>query len=273
MASRSSLHAASILDIATSFVAARQRGRSLAVFPGLLPLCLDDAYAIQLKAIELWPDRIAGWKVGRLTPALADRFGIDRFIGPVFGSAVTRICDSGEADFPIFLGGSAAFEAEYVLVLGQDQPVDAAPTGPEAARAFVQEVRIGVEIAGSPLATMPVLDSLASISDFGNNNGQIIGPQVPAAILDDPCQMGCATSIDGALVRSASAAELPGGPLTALAFALSQAAKLGMPLKAGQFISTGAVTGMHWIRVGQRCVADFGQWGRIDCLAVPIGRA
>lgn len=260
-------------DIATSFVMARRRGHGLARFPGPLPQSLDDAYAIQVRAIETWSDRIVGWKVGRLTPVLADRFGIDRFIGPVFGASVVHADHDGEMDFPIFVGGSAAFEAEYVLIMGQDQPLDTAMFDPSSARALVQEVRIGVEIAGSPLAVMPDLDSLASIADFGNNNGQIIGRGVPLALLDDPSLMGCAVSIDETPVRSGSAADLPGGPITALAFALTQAAKLGLPLTAGQFVSTGAVTGMHWVRPGQRCVADFGRWGRIPCLTVPVGRA
>lgn len=79
------------VEIAASFVAARRRGHGLAKFPGLFPSDLDDAYTIQLAAIDLWPDAIAGWKVGRLSPALADRFGMDRFVGPVFAGGVTHL--------------------------------------------------------------------------------------------------------------------------------------------------------------------------------------
>jgi 2-keto-4-pentenoate hydratase len=261
------------VEIAASFVAARRRAHGLAKFPGLFPSDLEDAYTIQLAAIDLWSDTIAGWKVGRLSPALADRFGMDRFVGPVFASGVTRLDGGEEADFPVFVGGSAAFEAEYVMVLGEDQPPLQTGVDIDQARRLVGEVRIGVEVAGSPLAVMSDLDALASIADLGNNNGQIVGPAIPLEILGDPRGMTCSTSIDGTLMRGATAAELPGGPLTALAFALDQCARLGFPLKAGQFVSTGAVTGMHWIRAGQRCVADFGRFGRIDCLAVPVGRA
>ncbi|CAM8672357.1 fumarylacetoacetate hydrolase family protein [Sphingobium sp.] len=261
------------VEIAASFVAARRRGHGLAKFPGLFPLGLEDAYAIQLAAIELWPDAIAGWKVGRLSPALADRFGKDRFVGPVFAGGVIRLDKSEEADFPVFVGGSAAFEAEYVMVLDKDQPSLQTGVDIDQARRLVGEVRIGVEVAGSPLAIMPHLDALASIADLGNNNGQIVGPAVPLDLLSDPRAMTCATSIDGVLMRSATAADLPGGPLTALAFALDQCARLGFPLKAGQFVSTGAVTGMHWVRAGQHCVADFGRFGKVACLAVPVGRA
>ncbi|WP_313807036.1 fumarylacetoacetate hydrolase family protein [Sphingobium sp.] len=263
----------SFRGIADSLVAARAQGRNLRLFPGLLPVGLEDAYAIQAQAIELMQYDIAGWKVGRLTPALADRFGTDRFIGPVFSTLVENVDGRVENDFPVYPGGSAAFEAEYVAILGDDQPAVTREFTPQSARMIIGDLRIGIEIAGSPLAAMPDLDSLASIADLGNNNGQIIGPAVPVDLLDQPTLMTCATSIDGSLVRAGNAADLPGGPLEAIAFALSQAAKLGRPLRAGQFISTGAVTGMHWIGIGQRCVADFGPWGRIRCLSVPIGRA
>lgn len=260
------------LDIATSLVAARRRGHSLSSFPGPYPRDLDEAYAIQRLAIDLWPDAVAGWKVGRLSPALADRFGTDRFIGPVFANSVVRPDIAADVDFPMFVGGSAAFEAEYVFVVGQDQPACADDLNVGALRALLGEVRIAIEVAGSPLAIMPTLDSLASVADLGNNNGQILGPVIAIDCLEDAGSMLCATSINGRIVRTASAADLPGGPMTAFGFALLQAAKLGMPLRAGQFVSTGAITGMHWVEIGQRWVADFGAFGKIGCLVVPLGR-
>lgn len=260
-------------DVAARFVEARKRGRGLATFPGPVPRSLDDAYAIQAHAIDLWPDHVAGWKVGRLTPALADRYGIDRFIGPVFASFVTWANDGRERDFPVFTGGSAAFEAEYVAMMKECLPPQTGSFSPTTARHLVKALHIGVEIAGSPLAGMPQFDSLASIADLGNNNGQIIGASLPLDLLDNPVLMPCATRIDGNLVCSANAADLPGGPLAAITFALTQATRLGRPISAGQFISTGAVTGMHWISVGQRCDATFGPWGRMQCRAVPVGRA
>ena len=260
-------------DIAQAFVDARCKGGSLSAFPGPYPADLDEAYAIQKAAIASSPRAIAGWKVGRLTPDLAERFGVDRFIGPIFQGDVQEARDGADADFPMFVGGSAAFEAEYMLVLGRDDTASGAAHSAESASALVGAVRIGIEVAGSPLATMPQCDSLASIADFGNNNGAILGAEVPLSALDDPAQLECGTVIDDQLIRSASAADLPGGPLTAFAFALNMARELGHPLRAGQFVSTGAVTGMHPVRIGQHGLADFGRWGWVACLVVPVGRA
>ncbi|MFZ2994761.1 hypothetical protein [Sphingobium sp.] len=86
--------AASFEHIAQALVTARLQASAIPTFPGTVPATLEDAYAIQRLAIALWPDRIAGWKVGRLSPDLAQRFGQDRFVGPVFQAAV-RSADPG----------------------------------------------------------------------------------------------------------------------------------------------------------------------------------
>jgi len=239
---------------------ARLSATSLSGFPGPLPTTLDEAYAIQRAVIDLWPSRIAGWKVGRLSADLAQRFGVDRFIGPVFEDAVVRVSGQGTADFPMFAQGSAAFEAEFVVFVGE---------GPEKAL-VAQAMTTGIEIAASPIATLPALGSLATIADLGNNAGQIIGYPVALDLLGDPQALPCETRIGDAPAVSATAAALPGGPATALRFALAQAEAIGLPVEAGQFVSTGAVTGMHAVRPGQSCSADFARFGRIECMVRAI---
>ena len=67
----------------------------------------------------------------------------------------------------------------------------------------------------------------------------------------DPGQLIFETRIDGRPVGSASAAALPGGPLEALRFVLGHLAERGRSLCAGQWVSTGAITGVHQIFPGQ----------------------
>jgi 2-keto-4-pentenoate hydratase len=61
-----------------------------------------------------------------------------------------------------------------------------------------------------------------------------------------------------------------GGPLSALAFALRCNALRGRPLRAGDFVSTGAATGVHPIRAGQTAEATFTGIGSLRCRAVPM---
>jgi 2-keto-4-pentenoate hydratase len=54
--------------IAESFVRARLDAEALLDFPGAIPATLNAAYAYQDRAIALWPDNVAGWKVESVPP-------------------------------------------------------------------------------------------------------------------------------------------------------------------------------------------------------------
>ncbi|MBA4748170.1 MAG: hypothetical protein H2056_05605 [Sphingopyxis sp.] len=245
-----------IADTARAVVAARAAARPLQAFPGVLPETLDEAYAIQLAAIALWNDRIAGWMVGRLSADLAQRFGTDRFIGPIFAAQVTKLGPDVIGTFPAFAGGSAAFEAEFVAFAGP---------GTDRA-AVVHRLTTGIEVATSPVAPLPLLGSLASVADLGNNGGILIGGDVPLGRIGDPVTLVCVTTLDDDAPVRAAASALPGGPQAAFDFTVRQTEALGLPLTEGQFVSTGAVTGMHAIRPGQRCTADFRAFGVMACV-------
>ncbi|MEO8016359.1 MAG: hypothetical protein ABI769_00970, partial [Pseudomonadota bacterium] len=82
--------------------------------------------------------------------------------------------------------------------------------------------------------------------------------------------LDCETRIDGAVVGRGSAANVSGGPLAALAFALRCNARRGRPLRAGEFVSTGAATGVHSIGAGQSAEAIFTGVGSLKCVTVPM---
>jgi len=253
--------------IAERFVRARLSAQALPDYPGPLPGDLDFAYACQDAAIDLWPDRLVGWKVGRLPPAWRDRLGEERLIGPIFARSCWRAAPGEEIAFPVFVGGFAAVEAEYILRLRRDAPAgQSAWTDVEAAD-LVDEMILGIETAGSPLATINELGPAVVVSDFGNNAGLILGPGVPnwRDLAEDT--LTCETYIDGIEVGRGGAAAV--GPLAALALALGRSARRGRPLRAGMLVSTGASTGIHDIRAGQSARIAFGAYGDVRCRAVP----
>jgi 2-keto-4-pentenoate hydratase len=217
-------------------------------------------------AIELWPDEIAGWKVGRIAPPLSLRHGAERLAGPIFARNTWAADAAAPTTTPVIPGGFAAVEAEYVFRLA----ADAAPQTSwslENVRELPGELHVGVEIAGSPLATINELGPTVVVSDFGNNAGLIVGPPIEGwrERLDT---LACETSIEGRSVGRGGASSIPGGPLEAVRFLLELAARRGRPLRAGQLISTGAATGIHDIQVGERSRVDFGPDGAIECIAV-----
>jgi 2-keto-4-pentenoate hydratase len=252
--------------IADSFVEARARGASLPDFPGSIPADLVEAYRVQDLAIARWPDRVVGWKVGYIAAERRDSSGDDRLLGPIFSAGLLD-ATGGNVSFPVFSGGFAAVEAEYVLRLEADAPAGKTDWTPEEAASVPATLHIGVEIASSPLATINLLGPRVVVSDFGNNNGLILGMEIPDWLAIPEAELTCHTFIDEQLVGSGGATTLPGGLHTAFAFALSRSAKRGRPLKAGDLIATGNATGIHDIAVGQSARISFTGFGDITCRA------
>jgi 2-keto-4-pentenoate hydratase len=253
--------------IAVRFTAARREARALPGFPGDVPLTLDQAYRIQDEAIALWDDRIAGWKLGRIPEVWAPRLGAGRIAGPIFERQVQTFA-GGRIDFPVFEGGFAAIEAEFILRLGADQPAGRPVWTIDEAADLVDSLIVGVEPAGSPLATINELGPCVVASDFGNNAGLILGPDVAdwRARID---AMTCSSWIDGRQVGTGGAATIPNGPLDSLRFLLELCERRGRRLKAGDLVSTGAATGIHDIVAGQEARIVFDGVGEILCRAVP----
>ncbi|MES2835198.1 MAG: 2-keto-4-pentenoate hydratase [Pseudomonadota bacterium] len=254
------------LSVARAFTDARRAARALPDYPGALPASLDAAYAIQDEAIALWPDRIAGWKLGRIPSPFAERFGAGRLAGPIFARNVWP-AGAGAVRFGVIEGGFAAVEAEYVLEMGETAPDRDGWTAGTVAP-LVSRVLTGVEIAGSPFPGINDHGPAVTASDFGNNAGLILGGEVRDG-LTRLMGLTCEMRIEGAIIGAGGAAFIPGGPLDSLAFLLNLLHRRGRRLEAGQLVSTGAATGVHNIVAGQAAVADFGPDGRIACIAEP----
>jgi 2-keto-4-pentenoate hydratase len=235
--------------IAIAFTEARRNARPLAAFPGVVPASLAHAYAVQDAAIARWPDRIAGWKVAGVAPEFRDRLGASRIAGPAFAASVFRLTGPHRPSFPVFSGGFAAVEAEFIFRLGADlEPGDAADM--DRLADAVAAMHAGAEIASSPFAGINELGPASVVCDFGNNNGLILGPEIAGwrqAALES---LTSRTLVNGVVAGEGSAARVAGGPLAALAFLVASLGARGRALSAGDLVSTGMTTGIHPVVAG-----------------------
>jgi 2-keto-4-pentenoate hydratase len=195
--------------------------------------------------------------------------GTNRLSGPIFTRKVVH-AGAVATHLAAIRGGFAAIEVELVAFVGVDAPPDKTVWTVAEAAATVGAWHLGMEFAASPLATINDLGATVVISDFGNNGGLVVGPRLDSASLSDPTQLLCRATIDTREVGSASAAAIPGGPLEALRFLLGHLAERGRPLRAGQWVSTGAVTGVHRIVAGQNASVELVGVGGIE---VTVGTA
>jgi 2-keto-4-pentenoate hydratase len=253
--------------IADRFLAARRAASGLADYPGEFPVTLEDAYAIQDEAIARWEQPVIGWKVGRVPPALIDRFGTDRLAGPIFHDSPATV-DGSLVEMPVFSEGFAAGEAEFLLRIGATPLAEKSDYSLEDAADLIDAVHAGIEIASSPLGTINELGPIAVISDFGNNNGLVIGPPVSDWRSSDFETWEVAATVDGETVGRGHASAFPDGAIGAARFLFELMARRGIALRPGQWISSGAVTGVHRVRPGQEVAARFGERLNVACRLV-----
>lgn len=253
--------------VAGRFLSARRQAAGLDFYPGDFPDSLERAYAVQDAAIADWGKPVLGWKVGRINPPYSERFGADRLTGPIF-TAEQAAADGDGPDMPVFADGFAAGEAEFLLRIGR------APSGQtrftlEEAADLIESVHVGIEIASSPLASINEIGPIAVISDFGNNNGLVVGPEIPDWRSSGFEEWPVTLLIDGVETGSGRASAFPDGAIGAARFLLELMAKREIALAPGQWISSGAVGGVHEARPGQRVEARFADRYTVACTLCP----
>lgn len=248
--------------IAATFVDARLLARRVDVYPGEFPQDLNAAYEIQDRAIALHPHEIGGWKVGRIPTHLVAEYGANRLAGPIFANRIVMAPQNQQVAMPI-LPGFAAVEAELMLRIGATPPpvLDLA-----SAANFVDQICFGIEVASSPYSEINLHGPTVTVSDFGNNFGLVLGPPMVDWRQMDLMSPTVKLAINDQLIGTSSLAQMLDGPFGSVVFLNELLHRRGMPLQAGQWISTGAITGVHEIAVGQSARATFGDSQVASCI-------
>lgn len=254
-------------DVAMAFVSARREARALSSYPGTKPQELQAAYTIQDRAIQIDGRTVVGWKVGRINPPLDGTLGSNRLSGPIFADSVIDAAGGEVPDMPVFVGGFAAGEAEMLLHVAPGFN-GAVPTDDAGTKLLLDDIRLGIEIASSPYPGINTDGPPVTVSDFGNNAGLVQGPALEGWRDLDLCAIPVRSEIDGQTVGAATAADMLDGPYGAVRFLLTNLIARGMDVSQGLWVSTGAITGVHEIGIGQSFRAVFEGCGDVRCRVV-----
>lgn len=249
-------------DIVAALLDARLTGRALPAFPAPVPATLADAYAIQHSLRAALGRPVLGWKLGRVPPPLVAPLGATRLAGPVL--YCTDLDGEAPGEARLFVDGGSAIEIEVMLRLRSvpDHRIES----DDEARTYVEEVRAGFEVASSPAPDAFEHSPFSIIADVGINNGLLLGPQIALADFDE---IEVSTDIDDVPVGAGRPSGVLDGPLGSLRFLVDLHHDGVITLEAGQWISAGAITGVHPITVGQTATAQFGADIRIACATTP----
>ena len=253
--------------VARALVAARRAAQVLAAYPGPPPITLEAAYRIQDEGMRLDGRPVAGWKVGRVPDPDATLLGSNRLAGPIFAGTIVLAQPGSVAALPAYAGGFIAIEAEYMLRL-RIPAGGRLPTNDAATLEWIDEVRLGIEIASSPYPGINNDGPCVTVSDFGNNAGVLLGSTIDDWRTRDLCAIDVTTLIAGQEVGRAKASGMLDGPFGSLRFLLANLAERAISPQPGWWISSGAVTGVHAARIGDSAAVHFAGLGSLACRLV-----
>ena len=220
----------------------------------------EAAYAEQAAGADASGLTRAGWKVAATSELAQQMLGVP---GPSIGPVFAEHIQDSPATAAAKTAHQDAVECEFAFVMGQDL------VGDQFSRddifAAVDHAMVAIEIVGCRFeGGFAEAGAQLCISDFSFNVGFVRGPKIENWSDVDLSKAAAAMHLNGEKVAEGTGADVMGDPVDALRWAAEEAARIGMPLKAGDVITTGTMTGAVKVAPGDHVVGDFGGLGKVE---------
>jgi len=236
---------ASVQAAATELLRQHARRETFsALATGLAPGSVHEAYLIQDACIsQLQQQRqtsLAGYKIAITTPAMRDMVGFqDSVSGRLFADQLHRSGHTVRGRDHVRL----IVEFEIAFEMARDLPV----TGPPWTRTSILDqvacAYPALEIADDRCADYPSLkDSvLTLIADNAWNQGLVLGAPVTGLGVESLQALEGIALIDGREVGRGTGRDVLGHPLDALTWLANHLQARGLPMQAGDIVTTGSL--------------------------------
>jgi 2-keto-4-pentenoate hydratase len=236
-------------EAARQLAAARASGRLLRELDDAFrPATLEDAHAIQDATVAELGDSVAGWKVAAPMQ--------DKLVRGVL--LKSRVLES-PTWVPAALVPLMGVEAEIAFRFKRDMPAQDTDYSYAEVAANVAAAA-GIEIVDSRFEDYQGAPMLDKTADFVSNGAFILGSQHEQWSGFDLAGLEVTLSIDAQVVVRKVGGHPTGDPLTR-AVQLVNAFRTTTGVKAGQVVTTGTYTGLHYAKAGQTVVATFTGFG------------
>jgi 2-keto-4-pentenoate hydratase len=244
------------VEVAGEQLARARAGRHLIdPLPDRLLADLASAYRVQRAAVAALAGPTVGWKLGA-TAGPVQR--LLRLQAPFHAPLIAGECYPSGARIGL-APGTRGVEVELAFRLARDLPARKEGYPPEAILPALGSLHPALEVVGTREARA-LLDGLHAIADFGLNIAFVHGPAIAGWRGLDLAGVGARCVVDGVEAARGTSAVVLGSPLLALAWLTRQ----GVALRAGDWISTGSITGITPLHPAARVVGDFGPLGRVE---------
>ena len=235
--------------------ARRNRERIAALPPGSAPATIEQAHAIQDATVVALNDRVAGWKVS-VTPD-----GVMRGV----------ILDSRLVQSPATLAARdlqpLGIEVEIAFLFDRDLPPRAGEYSAKDVADAVTAV-VGIEIVSSRFTDYRTAPLMERTADCMSNGAFIVGTHRPDWRGTDLSKLEAVLRVNGRETVRKTGGHAAGDPLLP-AIALVNALRHSTGVRAGQLITTGTFTGLHFAAPGDSITAEFTNFGKAELTLEP----
>ncbi len=205
-----------------------------------VPVDAVSAFAIQADLLKRLAQPVGAWKVG-LAPEP----------GKIWASPVPAAwVFDGPVTLPRGAFGVCGLELELAFCFDRDFEDSSLPVDDAEILSALKWVAPAIEVVSSRYQNWPDLDERYKLADFLNNGALIVGRKSPIAALRE-----VGSPVLSLWVNQRSCAKTPSGnpagdPRTLLAPLVRQSIDRGIPVRSGQWITTGSYSGI--------CFAEWG---------------
>ena len=232
--------------------ARRTPGGTVDALPAGLSLPDDAAaYAVQdAVARALWESAgpVVGWKVGAASPDATP------FCAPLHRATLFY----SDTRLPPGLCRVFGVEAEIVYRIGRDLPFRTEGWDEAAVRDAIASAHPAIEIFDTRFPRPFQHARLIHLADQGNHGALVIGEGITDWASLHPVTEPVRLIVDGAVRMAHRGGNSAGDPIRLLVWLANHAAARGMPLKAGDVVTTGSMTGTEFVPAGTVVRVEFG---------------
>ncbi len=240
---------------------ARMQNELIDLPDAISPQNLDQGYKIQERIIETIHIPQLGWKVAITSDELMQKAGIKEPVyGPLFEKWTAVAPVSIRDGAPTLYG----VEFEFAFKLAHDLPARNERYTEEEVKAAVASMHLAIEPVGTRYKEGPAKSGVAKFAaDHGGNYGFIYGPKIANWQSLDLTQIEVIGYSDDEIIGREFGSNVMGNPLHSLTWLANKLQQRGHYLKAGQWITTGAVVGPITIQPPAKIHGQYGQLGAV----------
>jgi len=228
---------------------------------GIRPASRAEGYAIQARLEERSAAPLFGWKIAATSPAGQAHIGVD---GPLAGRLLAERVIPNGGECPFGSNHMRVAEIEFAFRMGTTLSPRAAAYSVDEVLDAVTTLHPSIEVPDSRFNVFETVGAPQLIADNACTHYFVEGPAAPDTWRDSELAVYRVHGSVNDRVVEGIGSNVLGDPRLALQWLANELSQLGIPLAAGQLVTTGTCVIPMAIAPGDHVQGDFGALGTVS---------